>query len=306
MTPLLLIAASFTAMAAAAAVTIVAPPPRRLSGRVKPYVVTENPELGRAVHPISSRGWWWRILAPLVHDAAEWLASHRRSDGGIGRRLRWSGLYSGLTESAALEAHRVSTALRAMGLALLLGTFGLAFAGLAGAVLFGCLGGATGYLTSRSRLDRAVTARRTRMRSELYTINQLLALRARAGGGIAAALRHVVERANGAVVDELAEVLRMHRSGWGMRDALLRAADLTAEPEAGRTYRVLATTHERGGDIADALLSLSRDLRQARRRELKERAARRRLLLVLPLVVILAPVVLLFVAAPLPSLIFGP
>jgi hypothetical protein len=87
--------------------------------------------------------------------------------------------------------------------------------------------------------------------------------------------------------------------------ALHRAAQLTPEPEAARTYNVLATAHERGSDLAGALLALSKDLRQARREDLQRDAARRRLLLVFPMIVVLAPLVLLFLGAPLPSLIFG-
>ncbi len=71
------------------------------------------------------------------------------------------------------------------------------------------------------------------------------------------------------------------------------------------TYNVLATAQERGSDLADALLALSKDLRQARREDLQRDAARRRLLLVFPMIVVLAPLVLLFLGAPLPSLIFG-
>jgi len=80
---------------------------------------------------------------------------------------------------------------------------------------------------------------------------------------------------------------------------------MTAEPEAARFYRSLAVAQERGVDLADTLLALSRDLRVARRDEAVTRAAGRRVAAVIPIVVVLAPIVLLFTAAPLPTLIFG-
>src|SRR6266542_1139014 len=61
--------------------------------------------------------------------------------------------------------------------------------------------------------DWGIQQRREIMRVELYTINHLLAMNIRVGGGVIQAVQRIVERGRGAVVDELAEVLRAHRSG---------------------------------------------------------------------------------------------
>ena len=50
-------------------------------------------------------------------------------------------------------------------------------------------------------------------------------------------------------------------------EALRRAASTTAEQEAARLYHCLAIAQERGVDLADTLLALSKDLRVARRDE---------------------------------------
>ncbi len=303
-----LVAVGASALFAVGTVRMLVPPPRRLERRVRPYLASDQPDLGRSVNPISPDGPHSPIavlLRPLAVAIGRRVVRWGRPRVGIGTLLRQSGLYRGVPEAEAVDAYRLSLVARAAGLAAGLGLFGSAAGGIGAGVGFAFLGAAIGVVTARSRVDHAVAERRVRMRVELYTLNQLLALRTRVGGGVSTALRHVVARANGEVVDEFADVLRLHRSGWSMRDALERAAESTPEPEAARTYRVLAAASERGGDLADALLGLSRDLRRARRQQLKERAAKRRLLLVVPIVVILAPVVLLFVAAPLPSLIFG-
>jgi len=185
-----------------------------------------------------------------------------------------------------------------------LGGFGLVISGTRSMVILGVLGFTYGVLSARSRVDKAVDARSERLRGELYTINQLIAMRTRVGGGVIDALRHVVVRGNGALIDELAEVLRLHESGVPLPDALNRAAELTPEPEAARTYAVLATAQERGADLGEALLDLSKDLRAARREELQRSASKRRLMMVVPIVIILAPIVLLFIAAPIPQVIF--
>ncbi len=68
---------------------------------------------------------------------------------------------------------------------------------------------------------------------------------------------------------------------------------------------MIATAQERGADLADALLDLSKDLRASRRDDLQVAAAKRRLLMVIPIVVVLAPVMLWFLGAPMPTIIFG-
>ena len=167
------------------------------------------------------------------------------------------------------------------------------------------MGAAVGAFLARSRLSEAVRRRRDSIRAELYTINQLVAMYTRVGGGVLEAIRYVVTRARGAAVDELAEVLLLHERGWSFGEAIERAERLTPEPEAARTYRLMATCQEQGTDLAEALLGLSKDLRAVRRDDLRRRAAKRRILMVIPVVVILAPITMLFMAAPIPSIVFG-
>ena len=99
--------------------------------------------------------------------------------------------------------------------------------------------------------------------------------------------------------------MRLHRAGWSGPDAFRRIAELTPEPFCGRTYRLLAAAEERGADLATALLALSDDVRETRRESLKRTATKRRAAMLIPTIAILAPVLILFVAAPLPYLITG-
>ncbi|HMG27439.1 MAG TPA: hypothetical protein VKH36_11575, partial [Acidimicrobiia bacterium] len=57
--------------------------------------------------------------------------------------------------------------------------------------------------------------------------------------------------------------------------------------------------------LAGALGALSEDLRDARREDLRRVATKRRAAMLVPTIAILAPIMLLFIAAPLPSVIFG-
>jgi tight adherence protein C len=87
--------------------------------------------------------------------------------------------------------------------------------------------------------------------------------------------------------------------------AFRRAAELTPEPAAARTYKLFAAGAERGVDLASGLRALSEDLRDSRREEIRQSATKRRAAMLLPTIAVLAPVMLLFIAAPLPSIVFG-
>ena len=130
-------------------------------------------------------------------------------------------------------------------------------------VVLGVVIGAT-----RQRASLQSTIERNAQRAmciEIYTVNQLLAMRVRAGGGVVHAVSRRGSSRRGEVVGELADALRLHRAGWRAGDAFRRIAELTPEPFCGRTYRLLATAEERGADLAPALLDLAEDVRETRR-----------------------------------------
>ncbi len=309
-------AVSASASFGAALVWVLVRPPRRLAARVRPFTAATRAELRRSPDargranpgPIFGEGTIRRLLAPIFGGLVDRVsrAVTSVSDEQLALRIRHAGLFPSTPEYLRPQEYRIRALGRAAALAVGIGFTGLLVTrSVFMMFVFAGLGFILGLLTARSRLDSAVSDRRERIRGELFTINQLIAMRTRVGGGAIEAARHVVDRANGAVVEELSEALRLHERGWSFTTALERAADLTPEPEAARTYRVIATAQERGADLADALLDLAKDLRTARRDEMQQLAAKRRLLMVIPIVIILAPVVLLFLGAPLPSVIFG-
>jgi tight adherence protein C len=170
---------------------------------------------------------------------------------------------------------------------------------------FAFLGAFIGATRRRGALERAIDDRRARMRIEIYTVNQLLAMRVRAGGGVLHAVSQVCSRGQGEAIGELREALRAHRAGTRSAEAFRRIAELTPEPFCARTYSLLGVAEDRGADLADALLSLSEDVREVRREAIRRSATRRRAAMLIPTIAILAPVMLLFVGAPLPSLLLG-
>lgn len=295
-------AALATAVAVGSLLRLLAPPPRALGGRLHPYLSPTRAGLR------SGAGSVGKVFGPMVGQLAGALGRliDHRGEATTVIRLRQTGWYPQLTEEEMLGAHRLAQ-LRGVVLA----TIGAAVVGQAlsldpaprlALLVAGLVVGAT---RQRGRVERAIEERREVMRIEIYTIDQLLAVRVRAGGGVVAAVQATVSRGSGEVISELGDALRLHRSGWRAADAFRRMAEITPEPFCSRTYRLLAAAEERGADLAAALLDLAEEVRESRREMMRRSATRRRAAMLIPTIAILAPVLILFVAAPLPYLITG-
>ncbi|HJR90892.1 MAG TPA: type II secretion system F family protein [Acidimicrobiia bacterium] len=302
MTPVMVLAAGASAVVMAGLMWLLVPPTPRLSGRVRPYV---SPGLSASPAARTSVA---RVFGPILARLAT--AVGRRldpsGDDGLARRLRQAGLFPDLDDAPRVAAFRLAQ-LRALvvgaaGAGLVAAALDLSTAGIVGLAIVGAVAGVG---RTRGRIERTLESRRLRMRIEIYTIDQLLALRVRVGGGVIQAVNQVIARGRGEVVEELAEAVRLHRAGLTVAEAFGRVADATPESACGRTYRLLAIADERGVDLAAGLLALAEDVRETRREAMKRAATRRRAAMLVPTIALLAPTLLLFVAAPLPYLLTG-
>jgi Flp pilus assembly protein TadB len=299
------------ASAAAGAAALVVRPAGRLAPRVRPYTLAARRRVAgdgalTSRAPNANRatsGPLRRLCGPMVRSVTQTLGRlvERRADETLALSL-WQAGFVDVTP-ADYRARVVSRAL----------LFGVAGAGIGIALLhspvatlaLALCGVVVGASRTRGRMDRARRERTERMRLELYTVNQLLAMHVRTGVGPIQAVQRLVDHGSGAVVDELAAVLVAVRRGSAEPAAFRRAAELTPEPAAARTYKLFAAGAERGVDLAGALRALSEDLRDARRDEIRQSATKRRAAMLVPTIAVLAPVMLLFIAAPLPSIVFG-
>lgn len=307
---LALLAALAVGISCAALASLVVRPLPRLATRVRPYTIVTRANLGHSADVLAvasptaspSGSIVGRLFGPplfaLVHQIGRRIES--RNDEQLRRKLRQGGL-----DPLSPEAFRTGQVTRAAlfgGVALVVG---LLVATPAIAFVMAIVGLVAGGLRSRGRLDQAIEARNERIRLELYTVNQLVALHVRTGAGPVQAVQRLVDRGHGAVIEDLGDVLLAIRNGVSEPEAFHHAADITAEPAAARTYKLFATGAERGVDLAGALLDLSQDIRDSRRDELRKTATKRRAAMLIPTIAILAPTMLLFIAAPIPSIVFG-
>ena len=292
----------------AAVASIVRPATRRVAPRVRPYAIVARSALGhppapmRDAHESAGASTLPRLFGPPLRALAARGSAlfESRTDDHLAKLLR----------QAAMPYNPEEFRVRQLG-------SGVLFAVVGGAVVavtlrtpvFVLVSAIAGFAYGASRvrrsLERAVQARAAQLRLELYTVNHLLAMHVRTGAGAVQAVQRIVQRACGAVAEELGDVITWTRSGMPEGEAFRHAAELTPEPSAARTYQLLAAGVERGVDLASGLLALSEDLRDARREQLHKEAVRRRAAMLVPTIAILAPIMLLFIAAPLPSIVLG-
>jgi Flp pilus assembly protein TadB len=312
---LILLAATLAGAATAAFTSAIVRPTVRLNGRLRPYTTVSRSVLGSSTSAFqwdtgkgliaeSSLG---RLLGPPIASLASRVGSfvEATSEEHLAIKIKQSGLFSTTRESQRVQEYRMRQLAMAVAGTVAAGGLGLVLARPTLLVLIlagtGFAGGAAYW---RSRIDRAIEERRSRMEIELYTINQQLALRVRIGGGVVSAVRHLAERGRGAVVGELREAMRLIQGGMPASKAFWRLAEMTPEPHAARMYQLLASSEERGSDLADALLAMSEDIREDRREALRALATKRRAAMLVPIVGLLAPIMILFVGAPLPWIVF--
>lgn len=299
-----LAASAATGVALAALAHMLVRPAPRLARRVRPYTIAARTRLGRRPDALAMTPAGGGALGRLAERLGR--LADGRSDEALALRLEQADLLDALDGAERVREYRARQLVATVTWTGAFAALGLV-AGVAAApaLALAGLGAIVGATRWPGRVERALQRRRERMRVELYTVNHLLAMHLRTGGGVVQALRRVTERGRGAVVDELTQALTLHRSGRTVADALDHVARRTPEPNAARTYRLLAGGVRYGSDLAEALRVLSDDLREQRLEALKRDATRRRAAMLVPIVAVLAPVMLLFIAAPLPSLVLG-
>ena len=161
-----------------------------------------------------------------------------------------------------------------------------------------------GITRQRTILNQRTEKRRRIMRAESHIICQLLATYLRTGDTPMGALDRLHRRTSGQIPGELATAVGLIRRGRPADQVLDELATTTAEPYAARLYRLYGATWNASGD-PDALLSLAEVLRNGRREQLSRHMAKRRTLMALPLVLIIGPILILFIAAAIPTIVFG-
>lgn len=237
------------------------------------------------------------IFGPLLRQAADLVERALGGSTSVRRRLRRAGLDRtvqdfrieqvvwGLVGFASAAAFVLLRALGGVG-------------SVGSGVVFCALGFVCGVFLRDNRLTAQVKDRERQVLVEFPTVAELLALSVAAGESPVAALDRVVRRSNGALSDDLAQVLGRIRTGEPVGVAFESLARSTGLPIVARFATGITVAMERGTPLADVLHAQAADVREAGRRLLIETAARKEIAMMAPVVFFVLPVTILFAFYP--------
>jgi len=285
-------------MAVGVAVYAASRPWRRLGSRVDVYTVTTRARLGQPVQmlaltapPSSAGGVLAGVFGPILGALAAKLTTllGHRDEAAIALALEQAGIHDVTPRSFAYQ-QLAYTLIGLVGGAL----FGL-LSGIRMALVMALACGSAGLLRKRQELGARTEKRRAKMRAELLSVTNLLAIHTRVTPQLQQVLDVVIDQAGGEVVGELRRVRASINGGTPPEVALVQMANLSPEPSAASLYRALSLAITTGGDLTDTLIALATTIRDQQRDALRAAAARRTVLinasnaslLVLPLIVLI-------------------
>ncbi len=258
-----------------------------LRGSVAPWAVPQVSVPTRWMSAWSSSG---------VSAVGRWLAVFTGGDRTVIRRL------DALGQGDAVDQFRLEQlgwgVGSAAGLGVLLVGRGVSADDWFIAVVLILLAAMAGILARDQALSRAVQRRTERLRAELPTVVEMLAMAVGAGASLTAALERVHEVGHGVVASELARVLDDTRVGLPLVPALQRMASRNELNEVSRFVESVVVALERGTPLADVLAAQAGDAREAGRRALIEAGGRKEIGMMFPIVFLVLPLSVLFVLFP--------
>ena len=272
----------------------------QLSVRVLPYL-RDVPRLDETavLRPVTSAPTSAAagIFGPLLRQAADLVERVLGGSASVRRRLQRAGLDRTVQDFRMEQVVWGLVGFGAAAAVVLLRALG-GVGSVGSSAVFCVLGFVCGVFLRDNRLSTQVKDRERQVLVEFPTVAELLALSVAAGESPVAALDRVVRRSNGALSDDLAQVLARIRTGEPVGAAFESLARSTGLPIVARFATGITVAMERGTPLADVLHAQAADVREAGRRLLIETAARKEIAMMAPVVFFVLPVTILFAFYP--------
>lgn len=237
-----------------------------------------------------------RVLRPLVRDAALLLEKLGSSSASVERRLAQAG------RASTVEQFRLEQVLwgsLGLGAGLVLALLAAANGGglVPGLLLTGVL--AMGLALLRDfELTRAARLRQQALVAALPDVAEMVALAVAAGVNALGAIERVARLGNGALAEELREVVARTRTGEGLSPALAQLGARSSSPEITRFADAIEIATDRGTPLAEVLRAHARDIRENSRQRLMQLGGTKEIAMMVPVVFLVLPVTVLFALFP--------
>jgi tight adherence protein C len=172
-------------------------------------------------------------------------------------------------------------------------------------LLFAMVGAAIGYIAPEFWLGRKMRARSLAMTLQLPDALDLLTISVEAGLGFDAALAKVVEKMEGALVDEFRQALAEVRMGRSRREALRDVANRADAQPVTNFVGAIVQAEQLGVPIAKVLQIQSNQLRIERRQRAEEAAAKAPVKMLFPMVGCIFPTIFIVILGPAVVTVMG-
>lgn len=182
---------------------------------------------------------------------------------------------------------------------ILLGVFGVlqsfGFQDILFSILFGI---ASGYVGSRYVLKKAIRKRRQEMYHQLPEVMDLLSVSVAAGLGFDQAVAYVIEKSEGALIDELEITRKEMLLGMSRRDALQGFAERCENVEINTFVTAVTQSEEMGASLQNVLHVQAETIRDTHKQRVEEKAQRLPVMMLIPLVLFIFPTIFIVILGP--------
>jgi len=237
-----------------------------------------------------------RVLRPLVKRLSR-VGSRGDSGGMIARtdaKLEKAGYPGGLRGADWMGVKILSTIV----FAILFFFLGLVIGKVALGFIAALLGAAVGFIGPEFWLGSRIRKRSMDMILQLPDALDLLTISVEAGLGFDAALAKVVEKMEGALVNEFRQALAEIRMGRTRREALRDIVDRADAQPVSNFIGAIVQAEQLGVPIAKVLQIQSQQLRIERRQRAEEAAAKAPVKMLFPMVGCIFPTIFIVILGP--------
>ena len=244
-----------------------------------------------------------RFLKPmadrLIRGIASVLPMNRGAQQKLTEQLVQAGIHRPARDYAAVNL------LVIVSLTVLGGYLGLFLKKPPSQILLFALGGFyAGYTLRRFLLSRAITRRRNVLQSQLPEVLDLLSVSVSAGLGFDQALAYVVEKSDGALIDEFYIAQQEISMGKPRRDALRQFAGRCNLEEIRMFVSAVMQADELGISMQNVLSVQAAMIRKAHKQHVEEAAMKIPVKILLPIVLFIFPVIFIVLLGPaIPSIL---
>lgn len=238
-----------------------------------------------------------RFIQPIIDKLVKSIATLIPISENSQTELRTRLLQAGVTTSP--QDYRATNILIMLSLGIIASIFVADnTASIGSRLLYFVLGVFCGYVLRRYSLESKITARKKVIASQLPEVMDILSVSVAAGLSFYQALEHVVQRAEGPLIEEFKLAQREIALGRPRSVSLQNLADRTDVSDVKAFISAINQADELGISLKSVLSTQAKMIRESHRQSVEEHAAKIPVKILIPMVMFIFPVIFIVLLGP--------